>query len=74
MEPRPAATVILVREADAGPEVLVLRRGASQRLWKVIRYRTWPLGRFSCDVICAVTQEREGGRTAMASAPAAWRA
>lgn len=31
MEPRPAATVILVREADAGPEVLVLRRGASQR-------------------------------------------
>lgn len=31
MEPRAAATVILVREGDAGPEVLVLRRGATQR-------------------------------------------
>ena len=31
MEPRAAATVILVRGSDAGPEVLVLRRGAAQR-------------------------------------------
>jgi recombination protein RecT len=29
--PRPAATVVVAREGDAGPEVLVLRRGAGQR-------------------------------------------
>lgn len=29
--PRPAATVVVAREGDPGPEVLVLRRGAGQR-------------------------------------------
>ena len=29
--PRPAATVVLAREGDRGPEVLVLRRGAGHR-------------------------------------------
>lgn len=29
--PRPAATVVVAREGDPGPEVLVLRRGAGHR-------------------------------------------